>query len=111
MLWYVGCSGPETSCLPAQSIESYGVICLFGPWRVTSPRFELKTLVFVVALLVPSGLPSVNWENGDDVRDAVTVTARVLLAENLRTSLTDEDTQKDKEKALPAENAEEKMQE
>ena len=33
---------------------------------------------------------------------------RVLLAENLRTSLTDEDTQKAEEKTLPTENAEEK---
>ena len=72
---------------------------------MTSPGFEFKTLVFVVAFLVPSELPSVNWENGDDVRDAVTVTARVLLAENPRTSLTDEDTQKAEEKALPTENA------
>ena len=78
---------------------------------MTSPGFEFKTLVFVVAFLVPSELPSVNWENGDDVRDAVTVTARVLLAENPRTSLTDEDMQKAEEKALSAENAEEKMQE
>ena len=34
-----------------------------------------------------------------------------IASRNPRTSLTDEDTQKAEEKALPAENAEEKMQE
>ena len=56
-------------------------------------------------------VPSVKWENGDEVRDVVTVMIRVLLAENPRTSLIDNDTQKAEEKALPVENAEEKMQE
>ena len=34
----------------------YEAICLFGPWRVTSSGFELKTKVFLVALLIPSKL-------------------------------------------------------
>ena len=40
------------------SAESYGAICLFGSWGVTSLGFELKTKVFLVALLVPSWLCS-----------------------------------------------------
>ena len=53
---------------------------------------------------------NVNWKNGDKNHNAVTVTTRVLPAENPRTSHTDEGTQKAEDKALSETNAEGKMQ-
>ena len=48
-------------------------------------------------------VPSVNWKNRVENRNAVTVTTRILLAENPRASLKNEDTQKVEEKALTGE--------
>ena len=85
LLWFVGCSGPETSRLPAQSL--YGAICLFGPWRVTSPGFELKTLVFWFALLVPSETRRANKRGKSLVATRVRILGRPLCGEtcSLRT--------------------------
>ena len=56
-------------------------------------------------------VPNVNWENGDENHNAVTVTTRVLPVENPRASLKNEDTQKVEENALPRKNAKGKVQE
>ena len=56
-------------------------------------------------------VPSVNWKNRIENRNTVTITMRILLAENPRASLENEDTQKVEENALTGKNAEGKMQE
>ena len=48
-------------------------------------------------------VPSVNWKNRVENRNAVTITTRILPAENPRASLENEDTQKVEEKALTGE--------
>ena len=53
-------------------------------------------------------VPNVNWENGVENHNAVTVTTRVLPTENPRASLKSEDMQKVEEKALPEKTQKEK---